>query len=183
MLKSFFSIFTESTNAFEGIEKDEKVLLLIREHFLVIILKLLYLVPLACIPLLVGFFFSATLLEYQLFSLFLFLSSIYYLFLWQSLFYSLTMYTLDVWIVTDKRIIDSIQHGFFRRIVSELHLDRVQDTSVNTTGLFQTIFKFGDVEVQTAGRENWFKFEKVPHPEKVKDAIMQAVAEKKQMPL
>ncbi|MES2087896.1 MAG: PH domain-containing protein [Patescibacteria group bacterium] len=180
MFKSFLSIFSESTNAFEGIEKDEKVVLLVREHPLVIILKLLYLVPLAFIPILIGLFSTPFLIANQLLNLFLFLSSVYYLMLWQSLFYSLTMYTLDVWIVTDKRIIDSIQRGFFRRIVSELHLDRVQDTSVNTTGLFQTIFKFGDVEVQTAGRENWFKFEKVPHPERVKDAIMQAVEEKKQ---
>jgi len=81
------------------------------------------------------------------------------------------MYTLDVWIVTDRRIIDSTQHGFFNRVVSELHLSRIQDISVSTRGVIQTFLKFGDLQVQTAGTDEKFKFQQIPHPEKVKDVI------------
>ncbi|KKQ77632.1 MAG: hypothetical protein UT00_C0008G0004 [Parcubacteria group bacterium GW2011_GWA1_38_7] len=86
------------------------------------------------------------------------------------------MYTLDVWIVTNRRIIDSAQHGFFNRTISELHLTRIQDISVETRGFVQTILHFGDLQVQTAGTEEKFKFHQIPHPEKVKDEIMKLVS-------
>jgi uncharacterized membrane protein YdbT with pleckstrin-like domain len=83
------------------------------------------------------------------------------------------MYILDVWIVTDHRIIDSTQHGFFNRSISELHISRIQDISVKTDGFIQTLLKFGDLEVQTAGTENKFHFRQIPDPEGVKNKIME----------
>ena len=82
------------------------------------------------------------------------------------------MYTLDVWIVTNHRIVDSTQNGFFNRTVSELHLARIQDISVQTKGVIQTFFKFGDLQVQTAGTEERFNFSQIPNPGQVKDEIM-----------
>jgi uncharacterized membrane protein YdbT with pleckstrin-like domain len=87
------------------------------------------------------------------------------------------MYVLDVWIVTDKRIIDSTQHGFFSRSVSELHLSRVQDISVKVDGLFQSLLKFGDLVIQTAGTENKFDFRQIPNPNEVKNQIMSHISE------
>ncbi len=86
------------------------------------------------------------------------------------------MYALDVWIVTDRRIIDSTQHGFFNRTISELHLSRVQDISTQTKGIIPTFLKFGDLQVQTAGTEEKFKFFQIPNPGKVKDTIMKLTA-------
>lgn len=85
------------------------------------------------------------------------------------------MYILDVWIVTNQRIIDSTQRGFFNRVVSELHVSRIQDVSVSTSGLIQTMFKFGDLQVQTAGTEEKFKFIQIPNPEDVKDEIAKLI--------
>lgn len=87
------------------------------------------------------------------------------------------MYMLDVWIVTDRRIIDSTQHGFFNRTVSELHLTRVQDISVHTVGVIPTLLHFGDLQVQTAGTEEKFNFLQIPNPLAVKDAIMAVVTD------
>lgn len=177
-MKRIFSIFIESTNSFDGQEKDEKVILLLRRHWFIVFLSLLFFALLALAPIVVGVVFFKFLYANQFFALFLFLSSIWYLFVWSSLFYSLTMYTLDVWIVTDRRIIDSTQHGFFNRTISELHLQRIQDITVNVKGLIETFLHFGDLQVQTAGTEERFKFLQIPEPGKVKDEIMKTAAYK-----
>ncbi len=171
-MKSIFSIFKKSSNSFEGEENGEKVILLLRRHPFFILTKMSLYLILALVPIVVGLLFYSFFLSQNLFIAFFFVASLWYLFIWLGIFYSLTMYTLDVWIVTNKRIIDSTQHGFFNRTISELHLNRVQDTSVQTKGIIQTFLKFGDLQVQTAGTEEKFKFLQIPKPTKVKDKIM-----------
>ena len=137
-----------------------------------IIVRLIFFAILILIPIALGISFSSYLHSRGVFDVFLFISSVWYLFVWSSIFYSLTMYTLDVWIVTNHRIVDSTQNGFFNRTVSELHLARIQDISVQTKGVIQTFFKFGDLQVQTAGTEERFNFSQIPNPGQVKDEIM-----------
>lgn len=175
MIKSLLSIFKESANSFEGEDSNEKVILLIRRHPFFILVRLFLFAILFLVPMALGTMYSPQLYSNDLLGVFLFLCSVWYLIIWSGMFYSLTMYTLDVWIVTNRRIIDSKQHGFFNRTVSELHVSRIQDISVQTTGLIQTLLKFGDLQVQTAGTEERFKFFQIPNPEKVKDEIMKLV--------
>ena len=87
------------------------------------------------------------------------------------------MYTLDNWIVTTKRIIDSVQNGFFHRSVAELQLDKIQDVSYKVEGLIPTFFNYGTVEIQTASKGNKFLFEQVSDPQRVKDIIMELIIE------
>jgi hypothetical protein len=54
--------------------------------------------------------------------------SIYYLFMWELFFLSFINYFLDVWIVTNHRIIDMEQNGLFARTVSEEKIEMVQDS-------------------------------------------------------
>jgi len=171
-MKSIFSIFIESINSFDGQENGEKVILLLRRHPFVILIKLIFFVFLILIPIVLGSIFFSFLYSYNLLNTFFFISSVYFLLIWSAIFYSLTMYTLDVWIVTDRRIIDSNQHGFFNRTVSELNISRIQDISVQIEGVIQTFLNFGDIQIQTAGTEEKFKFFQIPNPEKVKDEIM-----------
>ena len=171
-MKNFLSIFLKSSNTFEGEEKGEEVVLLLRRHVVVVYIHLIFLLIPSFIPIILGLLFSSYLKQYNLIAVFLFLCTIFYTVLWFMTFYVLTMYTLDVWIVTNRRIIDSNQDGLFRRTISELYLYRIQDISVKTRGVVQTLFKFGDVEVQTAGTENKFIFLEIPNPEKVKDQVM-----------
>lgn len=171
-MKSPFTIFKQSDNTFEGEENGEKVVLLLRRHPFVILIRLAFSILFVFVPIIFGILFSHFIFSNHFMPLFLFLSGVWYLFLWQVIFYALTMYTLDVWIVTNRRIIDSTQHGFFNRTISELHVSRIQDISVNTRGLIPTILHFGDLQVQTAGTEEKFLFMQIPNPEKVKDEIM-----------
>jgi|SRR3989338_471761 len=171
-MKSILSIFFESTNSFEGQEKDENVLLLLRRHWFVIYLTISFFSLLALVPIIIGLVFFNFLYVNEIFEIFLFFSSLWYLFIWSSLFYSLTMYTLDVWIVTDRRIIDSTQKGFFHRNISEMHMDRIQDITTNINGVIETFLDFGELQVQTAGTEERLRFLQIPEPEKVKSEIM-----------
>lgn len=177
-MKSILSIFTKSENSFDGEEEGEKVILLLRRHPFVILIRLALFAVFALVPIVIGAMFSSFLYSHGLLTFFFFISSVWYLLVWSGIFYSITMYTLDVWIVTDRRIIDSTQHGFFDRRVSELHLTRVQDIAVQTKGVIQTFLKFGDLQVQTAGTEEKFKFFQIPNPEKVKDEIMRLASAK-----
>jgi hypothetical protein len=79
---------------------------------------------------------------------------------------------LDVWIVTTERIINIEQVRLFDRIVSEQKLFRVQDVTTQVTGIIAGMLHFGEVSVQTAGQQERFVFEQVPHPEKVAQTIM-----------
>ena len=172
MIKSFFNLFRESPNSFEGQEPGEKIILFIRRHPIVLALRVVGLLIAYIVPIIISFIFADVIMNYQLVTLYFFILSIWSLLVWLVIFYSFTMYTLDVWIITDRRIIDSNQHGFFNRTVSELHTSRVQDITVNTDGPLQTIVDFGDLFIQTAGTEERFMFLQIPNPVAVKDKIM-----------
>ena len=56
----------------------------------------------------------------------------------------------NVFVVTTDRIIDFEQRGFFERVVSQSSFEKIQDVSLHTHGLFQTVFMYGDVNIKTA---------------------------------
>ncbi|MEX2013822.1 MAG: PH domain-containing protein [Parcubacteria group bacterium] len=173
MIKEFFTIFRESENSFEGQKEGEKVLLLLRRHIFVILVPLTLFTLGALVPVVVGALFWSYLADNGWRELFLLVSSLWYLGFWLSIFYLLTIYTLNTVIITDRRIIDRDQHDFFNLKVSELHSDRIQDVSIHTNGVIETFLEFGDVTVQTAASERHFVFHQMPQPEKIKDLIMQ----------
>jgi len=80
---------------------------------------------------------------------------------------------LDVWIITDRRIVNIEQKGLFSREVSELEHIRIQDVTTDVKGFFPTIFNFGDLHIQTAAHEERFLFRKVPNPYAIKNLVMQ----------
>jgi hypothetical protein len=79
---------------------------------------------------------------------------------------------LDVWIVTDQRIINIEQKGLFSRVVSELELENIQDITSDVRGVIATFLNYGDLFVQTAAEKERFIFRNIPDPYKVKDMIM-----------
>ena len=101
--------------------------------------------------------------------------SAYYLFTWLFFFFSFIDYYLDVWIVTNERIIDIQQHGFFSRVIAEHKLFRVQDVTSEVHGLFPTMLGYGNVFVQTAGAQQRFVFREVPNPNDVRNLVIKLV--------
>jgi uncharacterized membrane protein YdbT with pleckstrin-like domain len=178
MFKESLHILRESPNTFEGQKEGERVIMLLRKHYFVILLHTSFLFLAGLAPIVLGIYLWEYVSDNNLQELFYFVSSLWYLGIWISLFHFLTMYTLNTVIITDHRIIDSDQHGMFNRKISELHSHRIQDVSAHTNGVFETLLGFGDVVVQTAASETHFIFHKMPDPNKIKDTIMHITGSK-----
>lgn len=101
-----------------------------------------------------------------------FLRNLFFIFTWITFFIIWIDYYFDVWIVTDRRIINIEQKGFFSRIVSELELDNIQDITTDVKGVVPTFLNYGNLYVQTAAEKERFVFRHIPNPYEVKDVIM-----------
>ncbi len=77
----------------------------------------------------------------------------------------------NIYIITDKRVIDIDFSPLFSKRISETTYDRVEDTSFSMNNLFHTIFNYGDVFLQTAAEKREFEFHSVPNPSLVQDKI------------
>jgi len=106
-------------------------------------------------------------------ALYVFVASIFFLCGWLFCFQMFIEYWLDVFIVTDKRVLDIDQKGLFDRTVSELRLYRVQDVTAQIKGVLHTVLDYGTVFIQTAGEQERFHFEDIPHPNQIAKNILE----------
>ena len=81
-------------------------------------------------------------------------------------------YWLDVWIITDRRVVNVEQKGLFMREVSELRHQKIQDVTTAVDGFFPTLLDFGNVFVQTAAEKAEFFFRNVPDPYGIKAILV-----------
>ncbi len=108
----------------------------------------------------------------------LFLSALWSLVMWCKLFAIWTDYYLDVWIVTNRRIIDIDQIAFFHRDISTiLELGKIEDVKTGQHGFFSTLLDYGDIQVQTAGTRDEFVMHGIAHPRSVEQVVRQAMRE------
>ena len=91
------------------------------------------------------------------------------------LFVFWTNYYLDVWIITNKKILNVDQHGLFKREVIVLHLDKIQDITYMVDGLVATTLNYGNIKVTTAGKEAEFVLPGIPNPALVQAKINEAL--------
>ena len=102
-----------------------------------------------------------------------FFESLLFLFLWLYAFLVWIDYYFDIWIITERRIINVEQKGLFMRRVSELYYEKVQDVTTDVKGFLPTIVNYGDVIVQTAGEEDNFLLRTVSDPYQIKSLIVE----------
>ena len=160
------------------LEHGESVILEVRKHWFVL-LGIVFITALGVIiPIVIRFVvFKYNFLPIQgIFTEYEFLLKFFYyvwlLFLWIFFFIEWTKYFLDVWYVTQKRIIDVEQKAIFRREVSNLRFDKIQDISIEVSGVIGTMFHFGDIRVQTAAEDSSeFSMKAVRNPEHVRKII------------
>lgn len=162
---------------------QENLVLYLRRHPFIIFKNLVAFIIMAIIPVILYPFFSDSVtlwLTTDATAALLILGlSFYYLYIWLFLFFRWTDYYLDVWVVTNKRIVNREQNGLFNRVISEQELDRVQDVTGEEKGMLQTFLHYGNVYIQTAGTQERFVFEEVPHPFEIAKKIIQLTKEVK----
>lgn len=87
-----------------------------------------------------------------------------------------THYYLDLWIITDRRIILIDQIHFFNRNVSIFRLERLQDIEFYVKGIIPTLLNFGTIKAQTASAfESNFKTNGLPDPRGLQAIIQKAM--------
>ncbi len=102
-----------------------------------------------------------------------FLLSLLLIFIWQFIFIIFAHFYLDCWIITNERTIHTELRSLFSRFYSSVSHDRIQDITVDIHGIFPTIFKYGDLKIQTAGAFKKFIFRQIPEPYKTKDILFE----------
>lgn len=158
---------------FETQEKEEKVILFLRQHIIVnlpwvALTIVLFLAPTVIFPPLfraihvsvnlpIGFFIVGTLFWYLATIGFALASFIGWFF--------------NIYIVTNERIIDIDFYYLLYKKFSEAELNKIQDISYTSGGILATVFNFGNVNVETAGEAPNIDFDAVPHPERVVETI------------
>lgn len=156
---------------------DEKMVYFLRRHPITLSGVVLGYILVVLLPFFAGSFLANArpdiIQDPVLFPILVLGGSLFFLFCWLFLFQVFLDYYLDVWVVTNKRILNITQTGLFHRQVSELRLYRVQDATASLNGFWNTFFNYGEIEIQTAGERTRFVFEDISNPQDVSKRIMQ----------
>lgn len=166
------------------LEPQEKVLKIVRKHWFVIAAELFGIFVMAMIPFFLTVIFAFfpevyTLLKSSVpnyIPLLTFFSSVWLVLSMMSAFMVWTHYYLDLWIITDRRIIAVDQIHFFNRNVGIFRLERLQDIEVKINGIIPTFLNFGSLNAQTAGHfESNFQSKGMPDPRGLQATIQEAM--------
>jgi len=76
-------------------------------------------------------------------------------------------YHNDIWVITNQRIVDSTKTNPFSLKISTADLVNVLDMTVERSGVFRTMFNYGDVVCQTAADIQEFRLPGIPNPQEV----------------
>ena len=133
------------------LRKDEKVALVIKPHWLILVIP-----ALLAIAGLVGGILIA---PYGL---------IIPLLLFGYLGYRVIERTNNIWAVTNWRVID--EYGFFAHNSKESPLDKINNVNYHQS-VWGRIFGFGDVQIQTASEQGSTVYHMVENPRSLKDTI------------
>lgn len=164
-------------------EKHERVVFCLHRHWIHLVRIVAILVFVTAVPAVFAWFFQKSLVDLLAHSLWgaviTILVSIYLLCAWGMAFSEYIDYQLDVWIVTNLRILNTEQNGLFNRVTSELNLAAIQDVTAEVKGVLPTLLDYGDVFIQTAAEHVRFVFKDVDNPEEIKQKIVQLVDDAK----
>lgn len=152
---------------FDGQRDGEQLLFVFRKH-IVAMRKGFYL-------LLIPFALSAIPPLIWSSNMMLFLLPVAGLFVGLILFsYHFIMWYFTIYIVTDQRIRQITQHGFFGKDVVELRLSKIQNISYNIPGFSGEMFGYGTIVIQTLVGD--LVINKVQHPDEIYNKLQDAVS-------
>lgn len=154
-------------------EQGEEILMYFRGHFATNIPWILGVILFSLLPLGIWPFLRALGLPSDIVILSL---SLWYLFAFGVGLGFFSHWFFNIYILTNKRIIDIDYDGFLFHKISSAPLTEVQDISHDVHGPIELLLDFGDVYIQTASESvGEFDFKHVPNPEMVHRKISEAV--------
>jgi uncharacterized membrane protein YdbT with pleckstrin-like domain len=161
------------------LSENEKILVVVRKHWLIFAVEAFLLILAALAPLVVAALVPAGTAQALMnigvsINFLLLVYVLYVLQLWTFIFIAWTTYFLDVWVVTNHRIINIDQRTLFFRDMTTLMIEKIQDVTVEVRGVFATIFGFGKLTLRTAGENEDISLRFAAHPQYAKDMIIEA---------
>ncbi len=160
-------------------DKGEQIKYIARRHKVAFFIETIFLIIAALLPYLAylhglnfWLFDIFTPSVTNIFFLLLSLYGIWLTLLWVIFFIAWSDYYLDIWIITDGRVIDVKQKGVFHREINTFRLDKITDMILVEKNWLGKIFNYGDIHVTLAGQVHKFIIAEVPEPEKVKEQVI-----------
>jgi len=149
---------------FENQEHREKIILMLRQHWITQLGWIMAAVAGVFVPLIFVWIPILDFLKpnYQLMSLIG-----WYLLLIAFIYEKFISWFYQVFIITDERIIDINFINLVYKELSEAKIDNIEDVTYRQGGVVKAMFNFGDVVIQTAGEQREFMVESAPEPNRV----------------
>lgn len=158
---------------FETQEREEKVVLFLRQHTAVLIpsfllIFVLVMTPPIFVPLIFQYLEFPVVIPVQYFVVGI---AFWYVMTFGVTIMSFLRWYFNIYIVTERRIVDiDFLHLLYKEF-SEARLEKIQDISFRSSGIVATLFDYGDVFVETAGETPNIDFHSVPRPARVIETI------------
>jgi len=160
---------------YEGEDSDEKILYILRQSFILNIPWMVSVIALAFLP----FFLYSSIPTFISSSFKLAGILFWYLLLFGYSFQRFLNWFFNVYIISNKKIIDVDFHGILYKNISEAPLRSIEDVTSTVSGVVGVTFNIGDVFIQTAAETSQFEFNSVDNPSKLRDLISDLVARKR----
>lgn len=153
---------------FQSQEPGEEIILLLRRHWITNVrwICLSFLMILA--PLSLRFFPLIVFLpaRFQLMAII-----IWYLLTTAFIFEQFLSWYFNVYIVTNKRVVDLDFYNIIYYNQAQADLDDITDMNITVAGVGRLIFNYGDLVIETAAEAPNIEFSRVPNPRRVMQII------------
>lgn len=154
----------------------EKIEYVLRRHPITFVPKLFSFIILILIPIIVSIIgksiIEAVSANPSAYATIIVLGVMYYLTIFL-LFYSFYIdYYLDIWVVTNDRVLDMEQQGMFSRTITEFDLYQIQDITTDIKGVFATLFRYGNITITTSSSTTGIIFYQIPGPDAIRSHIL-----------
>ena len=102
-----------------------------------------------------------------------FVSIVWLLVTWCALTFVWTTYYLNIWMITDRRIVSIEQLNLFNRQVVSWEIQNLQEITAHEDGILQNLLGFGTLEIRTAGTSDETEiFTGIPNPGTIRGIIL-----------
>ena len=161
----------------------ERIVYFLHRHLVTLLPAILLLIALLVAPVVVGYLLRSFFLPwwenpiYQ--PLMILFGSAYFLSIFMFFYSYFVTFYLDVWIITNDRLVDIRQVSLFSRTIAEVDLYQIQDATSEVKGFWASMFNYGNIHLQTAGPVPRFILFNVPDPSNLREKILDLSAEDK----
>ena len=149
---------------FETQEAKEKVILLLRQHWITQVGWMVTAMVMLLLPIILNW---VPIIDFLPTNFRVIAVVIWYLLIIAFIYEEFITWFFHVFIITDERVIDIDFYNLLYKEVSEAKIDNLEDVTYRQGGVFRALFDFGSVSMQTAGEQREFTIENVPEPNRV----------------